>query len=192
MAGRFGEVCVMDWGLAKVIGRPESAAPLEPSPPRAPSDIGTRTEVIQTDRESGPGSGPGSPLATEQGFIVGTPGYLAPEQARADSAAIGPRTDVYALGAMLYHLLAGHMPFVPIGARLNNYAVWSAVQQGPPPSIQSLAPDAPAELAAICERAMAREIGERYPDMSALLSLSGLSRPGADIANSALLTPSGR
>jgi formylglycine-generating enzyme required for sulfatase activity len=81
---------------------------------------------------------------------------------------MGPHSDVYALGAMLYHLLAGHMPFVPWGARLNNYAVWSAVQQGPPPPIQGLAPDAPAELIAICEKAMAREIRGRYRDMSEL------------------------
>src|SRR6185436_17631447 len=102
------------------------------------------------------------------GDVVGTPAYMSPEQARGDLAAMGQHSDVYALGAMLYHLLAGHMPYVPRRARLNNYAVWSAVQHGPPPPILSIARDAPTELVAICEKAMAREIGERYRDMSEL------------------------
>ena len=69
---------------------------------------------------------------------------------------------------MLYHLLAGHMPYVPPGARLNNYTVWQRVQEGPPRLLHEVAPDAPAELVAICERAMARQASERYADMGAL------------------------
>jgi formylglycine-generating enzyme required for sulfatase activity len=69
---------------------------------------------------------------------------------------------------MLYHLLAGHMPYVPKGAVLNNYAVWALVQRGPPDPVHELAPGVPAELAAICEKAMARDFRARYPDTKAL------------------------
>ncbi len=165
MVGRFGEVFVMDWGLAKVTGRPETALPLEPSlpvePSRAPNAASPETEVIQTDRESGPRSGPGSPLATEQGFIVGTPGYLAPEQARAESAAIGPRTDVYALGAMLYHLLSGRHPYAR-ERQLASSELVSFLLAGPPEPLVRLAPHAPEELVAIAEKAMERDPAARY------------------------------
>src|SRR5258705_11736638 len=93
---------------------------------------------------------------------------MSPEQAAGKLDEVGPHSDVYAMGAMLYPLLAGHMPYVPIGARLNNYAVWGLVQQGPPTSIAQLSPQTPAELIAICEKAMAREWKRRYGDMSEL------------------------
>jgi len=148
MTGRFGEVYVMDWGLAKVLGRPEPAG--------SPSVDGAR---IQTDR--GDVSLPGSPLATEQGVVVGTPGYLAPEQARADLDAIGPSTDVYALGAMLYHLLAGRHPYARDHGITSTELVASLLS-GPPEPLRLLAPRAPDELAAVAEKAMARDPGARY------------------------------
>jgi len=162
MVGKYGEVYVMDWGLARVVGQAdERDLRVRPEAPRTSS-------ALQSERATSRGETPDSPLYTMDGDVVGTPAYMSPEQARGELAAMGPHSDVYALGAMLYHLLAGHMPHVPYGALLNNYAVWSAVQNGPPPGITSLAPDAPAELVAICEKAMAREVGERYRDMSAL------------------------
>ncbi len=80
MLGDFGEVLVMDWGLAKVIGSAET--------------IGTAT------RDSGR---LGSTMA---GTIMGTPQYMAPEQARGEVETMDHRADIYALGAILYHLLA--------------------------------------------------------------------------------------
>ncbi len=153
MAGRFGEVYVMDWGLAKVRGRPEARAVVEGSPPRI--DANPQTEVIRTVRENG------SPLATEQGFIVGTPGFLAPELARAEDDAIGPRTDVYAIGAMLYHLLAGNHPYAR-DRQLTSAELVSLLLAGPPEALARLAPRAPEELVAIAEKAMAREPAARY------------------------------
>jgi len=102
------------------------------------------------------------------GDVVGTPSYMSPEQARGDLDRIGPASDVYALGAILYELLAGHPPYVPADARLNAYAIWGLVQQGPPTAVATLSAGAPPEVVAICEKAMAREVEERYPDTGAL------------------------
>src|SRR5262249_43648894 len=68
----------------------------------------------------------------------------------------------YAIGAMLYHLLARQMPYVPPGS--TNRIVLAMVLQGPPAPLHSLRKDIPAELAAICEKAMAREPERRYRD----------------------------
>jgi serine/threonine protein kinase/formylglycine-generating enzyme required for sulfatase activity len=161
MVGKFGEVFVMDWGLAKILGREDE------------KDIRIRqepdlTSEVQSERRDRASQAADSPLYTMDGDVVGTPAYMSPEQARGDLAAMGPPSDVYAVGAMLYYLLAGHLPYVPPGARVNNYAVWHRVQEGPPTPIHVLAPDQPAELVAICERAMAREVARRYSEMSAL------------------------
>ncbi|TAH39444.1 MAG: tetratricopeptide repeat protein [Planctomycetota bacterium] len=69
---------------------------------------------------------------------------------------------------MLYQLLTGQMPYVPKDAKLNNIAIWKAVRAGPPPALHELAPDTAGELVAICEKAMQREIAQRYPTMSEL------------------------
>ncbi|MBX9624969.1 MAG: serine/threonine protein kinase, partial [Gemmataceae bacterium] len=100
MVGAFGEVQVMDWGLAKVLpggGRhpPESA----PDDPEATA----RTE-IRSPRDSG------GPL-TQTGSVVGTPAYMPPEQAAGETAKVGPRSDVFGLGAILCALLTGRPPY---------------------------------------------------------------------------------
>ncbi len=87
--------------------------------------------------------------------VVGTPVYLAPEMAAADGEAIGPRTDVYLLGATLYHVLAGDAPHV---APTIHQVLMKAYQSAPP----QFGDDVPHELAAICRRAMARDPEDRY------------------------------
>ena len=162
MVGRFGEVYVMDWGLAKVLGRDdERDIRVRPTP-------GLPTSELRTERTDRAGEAPDSPLYTMDGDVVGTPAYMSPEQAAGRVSEMGPPSDVYALGAMLYHLIAGHMPYVRPDERANNYAVWRWVKDGPPTSLEEEAPDAPAELVSICDRAMARTSAERYADMSAL------------------------
>ncbi len=158
MVGRYGEVFVMDWGLARVAGEEDR------------KDIRIRPEMTTTElrSERRASADPDSPLITMDGDVVGTPAYMSPEQARGDQNAMGPRSDVYAVGAMLYHLLAGEAPYVPKSSRLNNYAIWAQVQQGPPKPLHELAPTALAELVAICEKAMAREASKRYADTEAL------------------------
>jgi serine/threonine-protein kinase len=93
MVGDFGEVFVMDWGLAKVVGR-------EPS---TPPGVEPRT----TPRASG------LLLETNYGQAMGTPRYMAPEQARGETHEIGPQADVYALGAILHEVLTGQPPRTP-------------------------------------------------------------------------------
>jgi serine/threonine-protein kinase len=134
MVGDFGRVLVMDWGLARKVGDGAERAALLPSPDHARSD-GSLTRV---------------------GDVLGTPAYMAPEQASGDVKRHGPATDVYALGAILYHVLSGAHPYTGGGD----------VRLGPP---DPLPPHAgPPELVAICARAMARAQEQRYPDAGAL------------------------
>ena len=158
MVGAFGEVFVMDWGLARVLGSEDRKDIRIRPAPETSSLRSERRESAESD----------SPLVTMDGEVVGTPAYMPPEQALGRQEEVGPRSDVYAVGAMLYHLLAGHMPYVKPSMRLSNHAVWFRVQTGPPDPIAERAQDAPGELVAICEKAMAREASERYPDMGAL------------------------
>jgi serine/threonine protein kinase len=95
MVGSFGEVLVMDWGLAKI---------LEPAPPRL--DEAESSNPLDSDEPTAQKR----PTATAHGSILGTPGYMAPEQARGDLARLGPACDVYALGALLCFLLTGQPP----------------------------------------------------------------------------------
>jgi tetratricopeptide (TPR) repeat protein len=111
---------------------------------------------------------PDSPLVTMDGDVVGTPAYMSPEQARGELELMGPPSDVYAVGAMLYHLLVGHAPYMKPGMKLTNYAILYRLQDGPPETVHTLVRDPPAELIAICEKAMAREWRARYRDMGEL------------------------
>ena len=162
MIGRYGEVYVMDWGLAKILGR-DDTRDIRLSPP-----LSVTLSEIQSDRADRASNAPDSPLCTMDGDVVGTPAYMPPEQAAGRIEDMGPHSDVYALGAMLYHLLSGHMPYVAPEMRIHNYAVWHRVQEGPPAPLLDEAKDAPSELVAICEKAMARETGERYRNTTEL------------------------
>jgi len=86
MVGHFGEVLVMDWGLAKLLN---AEIPAESNPSRK----------IRLQQQ------PLSDADTAHGVVLGTPGYMAPEQARGDVDGVGPRADVYSLGAVLRFLL---------------------------------------------------------------------------------------
>jgi WD40 repeat protein/serine/threonine protein kinase len=161
MVGGWGEVYVMDWGLARVLGRQDSHDLRPDVERRAPgSEIrSARDEVRESDTDS--------PLLTADGTVLGTPAYMPPEQAAGKIEEVNARSDVYAVGAMLYHLLAGHPPYLH-GKPLPRRALLLAVLQGPPPSLHRIDPTVQPELAAICEKAMAREIGARYATMGDL------------------------
>ncbi|MEM7308016.1 MAG: SUMF1/EgtB/PvdO family nonheme iron enzyme [Planctomycetota bacterium] len=151
MVGPFGETYVMDWGLAKVLRDDQEPA-------------GAPTLETERGRREGDSS-----LLTIAGAVVGTPSYLAPEQA--SGAPVDERADVYSLGAMLYELLAGQKPYAASiqGAEAGQaLGLLSALAKGPPAPPSSLADDVPAELEAICERAMAHDPDGRYPSVAAL------------------------
>lgn len=160
MVGPFGEVYVMDWGLAHVAGQ-QDTKDIRVRPAESAS-----LSRVHSDRRDD--ATPDSPLLTMDGDVMGTPAFMSPEQARGEIEAMGPASDVYSLGGILYQLLAGHMPYVPPNAKVNAYAVWALTQQAPPTPIAQLAPQAPEELVAICEKAMERDPSQRYADMGAM------------------------
>lgn len=148
MVGDFGEVALLDWGLCKVIGE------------------ATRSTRSTSDR-----------WRTVHGQIIGTPAYMAPEQAMGLIDQVDARTDVYGLGAILYHLLTLRPPFI---GKTNREIVQKVLAE-PLPALRVRAPEQniPPELDTICQRCMAREPGERYPDARALSSAieAWLERP---------------
>ncbi len=147
MLGPFGETLVLDWGVAKPLGRPD------PGPtPAIPTDLSPLW----------PSSGCGSTV-TVTGQAVGTPAYMSPEQAAGDLQAMAPASDVYSLGATLYVLLTDRPPYVG-----DPVEVLRDVPRGrfdPPRAIQ---PRVPKALDAICRKAMATEPSARYASALAL------------------------
>lgn len=94
---------------------------------------------------------------TTEGSVLGTPAYMAPEQARGELSKIGPHSDQYAVGAVLYELLSGKKPFDG-----PPHSVIAQVLHQDPPPLRSLKPHLPADLEAICQRAMQKESERRY------------------------------
>jgi serine/threonine-protein kinase len=140
--GRHGETLVVDWGLAKALGRSDPGS-------------GERTLV--------PSPATGS-AETLPGSALGTPTYMSPEQAEGELDRLGPGSDVYSLGATLYCLLTGQPPFAGDDAG----AILRVVQQGgfrPPRSLDMTIDPA---LDAICLKAMALRPEERYPTSKVL------------------------
>lgn len=154
MVGAFGEVYVMDWGVARVLDRPDA------------HDLRLRQELrVSSERQDTRAVSPNSPLVTADGDVVGTPVYMSPEQASGHIEELSTRSDVYSVGAMLYHLLTGQVPYVPPGERPSSHVILFRVAEGPPASVGDLAPSVPSELVAVCEKAMSREPDDRYQDM---------------------------
>ena len=142
MVGEFGETVLLDWGLAKVKDKEDIfERPLERTAQRL--WLGKDADAEQT----------------ANGEVLGTPAYMAPEQARGEVDQIGDQTDVYSLGAVLYTVLTGHAPFQ--GKRSDEVLV--KVIEGKPEPVTTAEPNTPAELASICHKAMANVPSERYP-----------------------------
>jgi serine/threonine-protein kinase len=140
MLGDFGEVYVLDWGVAKVLAGAASDAGM-PEP----------TGVTATG-------------ATEQGKWLGTPGYMAPEQLEAE--AVDARTDVYALGVLLFEILTGrplHGPGQPVDLVRSTLSGAEARPSQRCPEVEL-----PPEFDAILVRATARRPEDRYPTARAL------------------------
>jgi serine/threonine protein kinase/tetratricopeptide (TPR) repeat protein len=144
MLGKYGETLVVDWGLAKVVGRTDATRDVEESTFR-------------------PRSGSGEAM-TQVGSAIGTPAYMSPEQAAGQLDKLGPASDIYSLGATLYALLTGQAPFRKGDAG----DVLRRVRTGdflPPRRINA---DIPAPLEAICLKAMALDPRIRYASCAGL------------------------
>ena len=142
LVGKHGETLVVDWGLAKAIGRNDDT----------PTDERTLVPI----------SSSGS-AETLPGSAIGTPSFMSPEQALGDLDRIGPASDVYSLGATLYVLLTGRVPFEG-----DVETVLRAVKEGQFAAPRSIHPEIPPALEAICLKAMALKPTDRYPSPRAL------------------------
>ena len=124
MVGPFGEVLVMDWGLAKLLNT-ESSSDAEEAR-KIPGDHTSDAGTAESD--------------TAHGAVLGTPGYMAPEQARGEVAKVGKRADVYSLGAVLTFLLGGSNSIPKALAAIGNKATAADPEQRYA-SVQELADD---------------------------------------------------
>ncbi|HEY4245013.1 MAG TPA: protein kinase [Kofleriaceae bacterium] len=140
LVGDYGETVVIDWGLARNLTVDEDVAQL-PIATTIPPDSGE----------------------TMLGAIVGTPAYMPPEQALGER--VDERADVYAIGAILYHVLGGTRPFADAKSVDE---LLERVAYGAPKPLAELAPDAPPELLAITAKAMARAREARYATAAGL------------------------
>jgi serine/threonine protein kinase len=130
--GRYGETLVVDWGLAKVVGREE------------PHRDSAEDTVLTLE--------PGETPATQQGSTIGTPAYMSPEQAQGRWDVVGPASDVFSLGATLAAVLTGRPPLTDL----------RQAADGEPTPPRKLRADVPAALSAVCLKTMARDPAKRY------------------------------
>lgn len=143
MLGEFGETVVLDWGIAKIKAKEDV------------SEEKIREELEALDKDA---TVEMEDTKTKDGMRLGTPHYMAPEQARGDIAAIDERSDVYALGSVLYEILTGKTPF----SGKTTHEILQKVVNSSPMSVFHTVSDAPPELVKICEKAMQKDPALRY------------------------------
>ena len=136
--GDFGEAVVLDWGLAKLLSRSQD------------EEHASAVVIDEVGADSG---------YTIPGQALGTPAYMAPEQADGRLDVIDQRTDVYGLGAILYEILTGASPF----AGNSTQEVLRKVREEAPAAPRQLWADVPAVLEAVCLRALAKHPADRPP-----------------------------
>ncbi len=149
ISGKFGETLVVDWGLAKIVGRPDELRGNKTSEK-------TLAPLLKTSDSAG--------SETQMGSAVGTPAYMSPEQAAGRWNVVDHRSDIYGLGAVLYTLLSGKPPL----SKGDWPELQQKIQQGNFPSPQQVKADIPNAINAICLRAMALAPSSRYASAASL------------------------
>ncbi|MCA8938464.1 MAG: serine/threonine protein kinase, partial [Planctomycetes bacterium] len=142
MLGSFGETLVVDWGLARI------------DQDSMVSGVPELTESVPVEEGR----------LTRFGVAIGTPTFMAPEQARGELDSICPQTDVYSLGAVLFNIVSGST--AAWGTSVGE--IIEAVGKGETRSLREVCPEAPRELVAIVERAMAYDAKDRYQSANEL------------------------
>jgi WD40 repeat protein/serine/threonine protein kinase len=172
LLGPYNETLVVDWGLAKVLDRARgqggAGGPAELAAAAEPVAAG---EASGRPRRSGtsrvlPPLGYSSSTETIMGAAFGTPAFMSPEQAEGQLDRLGPPSDVYSLGAMLYTLLCGKPPFEYVWCDVTTLLARVKNGEFTPPRQVSTA--VPRPLEAVCLKAMANRPEDRYRDAEAL------------------------
>jgi len=164
MLGEYGETQVLDWGLARIKGQEDKALK-----DLQKGSLALSKSLLQSDSQA----------LTLDGSIVGTPAYMPPEQARGELEQVDERSDVYALGAVLYQILTGHPPYEGPMAAL----IVQQVLAGPPLRVSAREKDVPPELEALVEKAMAREKPQRIASALELASEVKAFRDGRTLGS---------
>jgi serine/threonine protein kinase/Tfp pilus assembly protein PilF len=141
--GDYGETIVLDWGLATASGETDSLY-----------DHGSFT----------PGASPLDASLMKSGKLIGTPGFMSPEQAAGHQSAVGPCSDIYALGAILFMILTGRPPF----AEPDVPKLLLKIQAGEFSKPREVRSEVPAALEAVCVKAMSLKAENRYEDSLSL------------------------
>jgi serine/threonine-protein kinase len=147
LLGPYGETLVVDWGLAKAAGRADPTV----------SPEGEHVSLTLSGSEITP---------TIAGGALGTPEYAPPEQMTGDLANVGPRSDVYGLGAVLYCLLTGQAPFSRRETELGQLV--KKIETGDFPRPRQVRPEVDKPLEAVCLKAMCTKPADRYESVRAL------------------------
>jgi len=164
LVGDFGETVVIDWGLAKDLAADVHADGADAADPGLAPAAGAATGIVAVD-EVPQGVPAGAHGLTVAGHAMGTPAYMAPEQARGEP--VDERADVYALGGILYHLLTGRMPYAD--SRTQGSALLRKVLDQAPTPVAEVEAKAPPDLVAVVAKAMARRPEDRYPTAAELV-----------------------
>ncbi len=153
LLGEYGEVYLADWGIAKVLAEASHAnerSGAEVAQPGSELDgEPSRSRTLMAADIDGEQTPPGA--------VLGTPGYIPPEQIRGQSEQLGPRTDVFALGAILYEMLTATRPF----ERDNGGATILATLEDSPLPPRQCVPSCPIVLEELCLRLLAKNADDR-------------------------------